>query len=166
MDRQVILNILLFISVLQFIWQPIAAKIAEHIGGVRVMILGLLLSMASIVPLFLAIMSASPIAIAAALGVSVLGGTAYYAMLASFLSHAFPVNVRFTGVALQRALCVTDRRGHALDRSVNPGCHPAMGRSRLLCGHRDRHHLGSCGAAPQGDPARPSGSRAPGSGFK
>src|SRR5699024_426911 len=56
MDRQVILNILLFISVLQFIWQPIAAKIAEHIGGVRVMILGLLLSMASIVPLFLAIM--------------------------------------------------------------------------------------------------------------
>src|SRR5699024_6694567 len=85
MDRQVILNILLFISVLQFIWQPIAAKIAEHIGGVRVMILGLLLSMASIVPLFLAIMSASPIAIAAALSVSVLGGTAYYAMLASFL---------------------------------------------------------------------------------
>ena len=107
MDRQVILNILLFISVLQFIWQPIAAKIAEHIGGVRVMILGLLLSMASIVPLFLAIMSASPIAIAAALGVSVLGGTAYYAMLASFLSHAFPVNVRFTGVALANGLCAS-----------------------------------------------------------
>lgn len=107
MDRQLILNILLFVAVLQFIWQPIAAKIAERVGGVRVMVAGLLLSMASIIPLFLAIMSASAVAIAVALGISVLGGTAYYAMLASFLSHAFPVNVRFTGVALANGLCAS-----------------------------------------------------------
>lgn len=107
MDRQLILNILLFVAVLQFIWQPIAAKIAERVGGVRVMVAGLLLSMASIIPLFLAIMSASAVAIAIALGISVLGGTAYYAMLASFLSHAFPVNVRFTGVALANGLCAS-----------------------------------------------------------
>ena len=107
MDRQLILNVLLITSVLQFIWQPIAAKIAEKLGGVRVMILGLLLSMASIIPLFLSIMSASALAIALSLGVSVLGGTAYYAMLSSFLSQAFPVNVRFTGVALANGLCAS-----------------------------------------------------------
>src|SRR5699024_11764733 len=59
------------------------------------------------VPRFLPSTRASPMAIAAALGVSVLGGTAYYAMLASFLSHAFPVNVRFTGVALANGLCAS-----------------------------------------------------------
>ena len=107
MDRQLILNILLITSVLQFIWQPIAAKIAEHLGGVKVMILGLMLSMVSIIPLFLSIMSASALAIALTLGLSVLGGTAYYAMLSSFLSQAFPVNVRFTGVALANGLCAS-----------------------------------------------------------
>ncbi|QCY48365.1 MULTISPECIES: MFS transporter [Glutamicibacter] len=107
MDRQVILNILLIMSVLQFLWQPIAAKIAERIGGVPVMLWGLVLNLLIIVPLFLAIMSANALIIGFVLGVSILGGTAYYAMLSSFLSQAFPVNVRFTGVALANGLCAS-----------------------------------------------------------
>src|SRR5699024_3245387 len=43
MDRQLILNILLGAAILQFIWQPIAALIAERIGATRVMVLGLVL---------------------------------------------------------------------------------------------------------------------------
>lgn len=107
MDRQVILNILLAMAIVQFIWQPIAAKIAERIGGVPVMLWGLLLNLLIIVPLFLAIMSANAVAISLVLGVSILGGTGYYAMLSSFLSQAFPVNVRFTGVALANGLCAS-----------------------------------------------------------
>lgn len=107
MDRQNILNILLIMAILQFIWQPIAAKIAEHIGTIRVMIGGLFLNLLIIVPLFLAILSANPLFIGIVLGVSILGGTAYYAMLSSFLSQAFPVNVRFTGVALANGLCAS-----------------------------------------------------------
>ncbi len=107
MDRQVILNILLAMAIVQFIWQPIAAKIAERIGGVPVMLWGLLLNLLIIVPLFLAIMSANAAAISLVLGVSILGGTGYYAMLSSFLSQAFPVNVRFTGVALANGLCAS-----------------------------------------------------------
>lgn len=107
MSRQTILNILLVMAILQFIWQPIAAKIAEHVGAIRVMIGGLLLNLIIIVPLFLAIMSANALYIGIVLGISILGGTAYYAMLASFLSQAFPVNVRFTGVALANGLCAS-----------------------------------------------------------
>lgn len=107
MNRQVILNILLAMAILQFIWQPIAAKIAERIGGVPVMLWGLFLNLLIIVPLFLAIMSANAVAISLVLGVSILGGTGYYAMLSSFLSQAFPVNVRFTGVALANGLCAS-----------------------------------------------------------
>lgn len=107
MSRQTILNILLVMAVLQFIWQPIAARIAELVGTFRVMIGGLLLNLLIIIPLFLAIMSANPILIGIVLGISVLGGTAYYAMLASFVAQAFPVNVRFTGVALANGLCAS-----------------------------------------------------------
>lgn len=107
MHRQSVLNILLIMAILQFIWQPIAAKIAEHVGTTRVMIGGLLLNLVIIVPLFLAIMTANPLLIAVVLGVSLLGGTSYYAMLASFISRAFPANVRFTGVALANGLCAS-----------------------------------------------------------
>ncbi|MEV8143729.1 MFS transporter [Specibacter sp. NPDC078709] len=107
MARQTILNILLLMAVIQFIWQPIAARIAEKVGTTKVMIGGLLLNLVIIVPLFLAIMTANPVLIAVVLGISILGGTAYYAMLASFISRAFPVNVRFTGVALANGLCAS-----------------------------------------------------------
>lgn len=107
MSRQTILNILLIMAVVQFIWQPLAALIAERLGAVRVMVYGLLLNLVVIVPLFLAIMSTNPVLIAVVLGISILGGCAYYAMLANFLSSAFPANVRFTGVALANGLCAS-----------------------------------------------------------
>lgn len=107
MPRQTILNILLLMAIVQFSWQPIATRIAERIGPAKVMIGGLLLNLVIIVPLFLAIMTANAVIIAVVLGISILGGTAYYAMLASFISRAFPVNVRFTGVALANGLCAS-----------------------------------------------------------
>ncbi|MBD7996232.1 MHS family MFS transporter [Arthrobacter sp. Sa2CUA1] len=107
MPRQTVLNVLLIMAVLQFIWQPLAALLAERIGAVRVMIGGLVLNLLVIVPMFLAIMSTNAVLIAVVLGVATLGGTAYYAMLASFLTSAFPANVRYTGVALANGLCAS-----------------------------------------------------------
>ena len=107
MPRQTVLNILLVMAVLQFIWQPLAAMLAERVGAIRVMIGGLLLNLIVIVPMFMAIMSTNPVLIAVVLGVATLGGTAYYAMLASFLTSAFPANVRYTGVALANGLCAS-----------------------------------------------------------
>ncbi|MCS3844602.1 MFS family permease [Microbacterium sp. AK031] len=60
LDRQLMLNILLGMAVLQFIWQPIAAKIAERFGIARVMLTGLVFSVLLTVPYFLAIQAGIP----------------------------------------------------------------------------------------------------------
>lgn len=106
-ERQAMLNVLLGMAILQFIWQPIAARIAERIGTTKVMIWGLALCVVMVVPFFLAITSANPLSIAITLYISALGGTAYYALLAHFLAGAFPANVRYTGVSLAYQLCAT-----------------------------------------------------------
>ncbi|MFF5792359.1 MFS transporter [Paeniglutamicibacter sp. NPDC012692] len=105
LERQTMLNVLLGMAVLQFIWQPIAALIAEKIGATKVMILGLLLTVVMVVPFFLAIASANPVNIAITLYISAIGGTAYYALLANALAAAFPANIRYTGVSLAYQLC-------------------------------------------------------------
>ena len=106
-DRQLMLNILLGMAVLQFIWQPIAAKIAERQGIARVMLAGLLLSVVLIVPYFLAIQAADPFWITVTLYATIIGSTAYYALLATLLASAFPARIRYSGVSLAYQLCAT-----------------------------------------------------------
>ncbi|MGO4247567.1 MFS transporter [Paenarthrobacter sp. RAF54_2] len=106
-DRQTMLNVLLGLAILQFIWQPIAALIAEKVGTLKVMLWGLTLCVVMVVPIFLAISSANPTYIAGTLAVAIIGGTAYYALLAHFLANAFPSNIRYTGVSLAYQLCAT-----------------------------------------------------------
>lgn len=104
-ERQTMLNVLLGMAVLQFIWQPIAALIAEKFGSVKVMVCGLLLAVVMVPPFFMAISSANPVAIAITLYITCLGGTAYYALLANALAASFPANIRYTGVSLAYQLC-------------------------------------------------------------
>lgn len=104
-ERQTMLNVLLGMAVLQFIWQPAAAKIAEKTGSVRVMVWGLVLAVAMVPFFFAAISSANPVMIAVTLYLTCLGGTAYYALLANALASAFPANIRYTGVSLAYQLC-------------------------------------------------------------
>lgn len=106
-DRQLMLNILLGMAIVQFIWQPIAAKLAERFGTVRVMVIGLIFALVMVVPFFAAIASADPMLIAITLYLTTLGGTAYYALLASQLAAAFPPHIRYSGVSLAYQLCAT-----------------------------------------------------------
>lgn len=106
-DRQLMLNILLGAAILQFIWQPIAALIAERFGLVRVMVVGLVVTLVAAVPFFMAIGAANPAAIAGTLYVVMLGGTAYYALLATQLAMAFPAYIRYSGISLSYQLCAT-----------------------------------------------------------
>lgn len=104
-DRQIMLNVLLGAAIVQFFWQPLAALTAEKIGELRVMMLGLSLALAMVVPFFLAINSANTTLIAIALFISMMGMCSYYAMLASFLASAFPANIRYSGISLSYQLC-------------------------------------------------------------
>ncbi|MDF3311452.1 MFS transporter [Rhodococcus sp. T2V] len=103
--RQEVLLLGLVMAIFQFIWQPIAARIASRIGRDQVMMLGATLSLVVTVPYFLAILSGNIWLVGTAMLVLVVGGASYYAMLASYLSAAFPPNVRYTGVALANGLC-------------------------------------------------------------
>jgi MFS family permease len=94
-------------AILQFIWQPIAAKIAERFGIARVMLAGLILSVALTIPYFLAIQAASPLWITVTLYATIIGSTAYYALLATLLASAFPARIRYSGVSLAYQLCAT-----------------------------------------------------------
>ena len=107
MDRQLILNILLISAVLQFIWQPIAALIAERLGATRVMVGGLILTVLTVPFLFMAISAASATFIAIVLCIQMIGGTAYYALLANALAQAFPPHIRYSGISLSYQLCAT-----------------------------------------------------------
>ncbi|WP_348788811.1 hypothetical protein [Leifsonia sp. NPDC080035] len=107
MDRQLILNILLGLAIMQFVWQPIAALIAERLSATIVMLGGLVFALVMVIPFFLAIVSANPVAITITLYLTTLGGSAYYALLATFLAGAFPTNVRYTGVSASYQLCAT-----------------------------------------------------------
>ncbi|MDR6436701.1 MFS family permease [Paenarthrobacter nicotinovorans] len=107
MDRQVILNIFLATAILQFIWQPMAARIAERIGVLKLMLGALGLALLMIVPLFLALLSGNIVFLATMMVLNVFGGSAYYALLASTLAAAFPIHVRYTGVSVAYQLCAT-----------------------------------------------------------
>ena len=107
MERQVILNVLLGVAILQFLWQPIAALIAERIGATRVMVLGLVLTVLTVPLFFLAISSASATWITATLALQTIGGTAYYALLANALAQSFPPEYRYSGISLSYQLCAT-----------------------------------------------------------
>jgi MFS family permease len=106
-DRQTILNILLVTAILQFIWQPLAARLAERIGVLKVMLAALAFTLLMIIPLFLALLSGNIAFLAVMMVLNILGGSAYYALLASTLAAAFPVNVRYTGVSVAYQLCAT-----------------------------------------------------------
>lgn len=107
MNRSVILNVLLIIAIVQFIWQPIAALIAERIGARTVMVGGLFLSVIIAPALFYAIQSGSALLLGLVLSANVLGATGYYALLANALSEAFPARIRYTGVSVSYQLCAT-----------------------------------------------------------
>lgn len=105
--RPTMLNILLGIAVVQFIWQPIATRIAEHVGTARFMVTTLTGAAIVAVPMFLLVNTAEPILIFVGMALAMIAGSGYYAVLAGFLAQAFPVEVRYTGVSFAYQACST-----------------------------------------------------------
>ncbi|MEV0623871.1 MFS transporter [Nonomuraea sp. NPDC050404] len=106
-SRQTMLDVLLVTSLVQFLWQPVAALIAHRIGALRVMTGALVGNIVVAVPMFLLITTGDGLMITIALALSVVTGASYYALLAGFLAQVFPVKVRYTGISLAYQLCST-----------------------------------------------------------
>jgi MFS family permease len=106
-DRQLMLNILLVTVIVQFIWQWIAAGIAQRVGTTRFMAASLVLGIVAVVPAFALVATANTAFIVLALTVLMIATSGYYAVLAGFLAQAFPVRVRYTGISVSYQLCAT-----------------------------------------------------------
>lgn len=104
-DRQQILMLVFLMAIVQFGWQPVASFLSGVLGRDRMMFLSIALSLVATVPYFVAILSGNMVFLAFMMALLIMGGSGYYALLASFLSSLFPPNVRFTGVALANGLC-------------------------------------------------------------
>lgn len=107
MNRQTMLYVLLALSVVQFLWQPLAALISERVGEARFMVCSLLANVVVAVPMFLLINTARPVLVFCGIALAMISGSGYYAVLAGFLARAFPSRVRYTGISLSYQLCST-----------------------------------------------------------
>lgn len=103
--RSTMLNILLWVTVVQFVAQPVAAWLSTRIGVRKVMVGSLLATLVLLGPIFLSIGTGVPGLVALGFIVFMMVQSGYYAVLAGFLStSAFPVRVRYTGISLSYQL--------------------------------------------------------------
>ncbi|QNQ90677.1 MFS transporter [Corynebacterium poyangense] len=117
MNRQSILNLLLVASIVQFLWQPVAARIAERYSIKMVMISALCATILLAPLLFWALQSGNFLALCIATLINYVTGTAYYALLPAALAAAFPPEVRYTGIST----------GYQLSAMIFSGSIPMMG---------------------------------------
>ncbi|MDA3623865.1 MFS transporter [Saccharopolyspora sp. WRP15-2] len=107
MNRQTMLYVLLGVSVVQFLWQPLAALISERVGETRFMVCSLLANVVLAGPMFLLVSTAQPVLVLVGIALATIAGSGYYAVLAGFLARAFTSRVRYTGISLSYQLCST-----------------------------------------------------------
>ncbi|MEV5544026.1 MFS transporter [Saccharopolyspora shandongensis] len=105
--RETILSALLVGTVIQFCAQPVAALIAHRVGATRFMIVALVAS-ALLTPFFYLLVSTGD-GSKIVLGIILINivAPAYFAVLAGFLTHAFPARIRYTGISLAYQLSAT-----------------------------------------------------------
>jgi MFS family permease len=103
--RSTMLNVLLIVSVAQFVTQPIGAILGQRWGAARYMLLAFAALLVCTPITFVMVGTGSPALAAIGLSLSVVFGGSSYAALAGFLAEAFPARVRYTGISLAYQLC-------------------------------------------------------------
>ncbi|AMG35232.1 MULTISPECIES: MFS transporter [Achromobacter] len=100
LNRAVILDCLLVVSIMQFFITPLAAYIASRVGNLRFLGATALVSVFTPYAMFNLVDLGSLGAITLGIGVAVLFMGAYYAVIAGFVSDSFPTAIRYTGISM------------------------------------------------------------------
>ncbi|MBW8727529.1 MAG: MHS family MFS transporter [Inquilinus limosus] len=109
----VILDCLLWVTVIQFLSQPVSALLAERIGEVRFLKLAAFLAMLAPYPMFLLVGTGQPLAIVFGISLAIVTLSGVYAVMAGFLSTAFPARLRYSCISMGYQLGVTVSAGGA-----------------------------------------------------
>lgn len=100
LQRALVLNCLLVVSVMQFFITPLAAHLARKVGNHRFLVWVSALSILSPYAMFSLVDLGSLTSVTLGVGVAVLFIGAYYAVIAGFVSEAFPTRIRYTGISM------------------------------------------------------------------
>jgi len=100
LQRALVLNGLLVVSVMQFFITPLAAHLARGVGNHRFLVAMSALSVVSPYAMFSLVDQGSLASVTLGVAIAVLFIGAYYAVIAGFVSEAFPTRIRYTGISM------------------------------------------------------------------
>ncbi|WP_027819368.1 MFS transporter [Paraburkholderia bannensis] len=107
MPRPLILDCLFAVTIIQLASQPISALLAERFGDARFLSAAALLSIFTPYPMFMLVNSQQPVLIVAGIALAVVVLSAVYAVIAGFMTRAFPTHLRYSGISIAYQLCAT-----------------------------------------------------------
>ena len=100
MDRALILNCLLLVSIMQFIITPLSAYVAERVGVHRFLIATAAISVVTPFAMFTLVDKGTLTSVTIGVGLAVAGLGAFYAVIAGYVSDSFPTRIRYTGISM------------------------------------------------------------------
>jgi MFS family permease len=103
--RSLILDCLFVVAIIQFLSQPVAAWIAERMGGARFLKLAALLAMISPYPMFVLVQRGAVVPMVIGIAIAVVCMASFYSAIAGFVSGVFPTRVRYSGISLAYQVC-------------------------------------------------------------
>ncbi|MBP0632377.1 MFS transporter [Cupriavidus sp. AcVe19-1a] len=105
LPRAMILECVLYATVLQFCVQPVAAWMADKVGAARFVLLTSLVTVVTPFILYRLVSEGTPQSIMAGLGIVTLFCAAFYAAIAGFSASLFPTEVRYSAVSIAYQGC-------------------------------------------------------------
>jgi len=103
--RSLILDCLFAVAIIQFLWQPLAAWLAERIGSARFLKLMAVFAMLSPYPMFMLVQHGTVVPMVIGIAIATIGMAGFYSVIAGFVSGVFPTRVRYSGISLAYQVC-------------------------------------------------------------
>jgi len=105
LSKTLILDCLFAVAFIQFLVQPLAAWLAEKLGGARFLKLMALLAMASPYPMFLLVQTRQAPLMVLGIAIAVVCMASFYSVIAGFVSGVFETRVRYSAISLSYQVC-------------------------------------------------------------
>lgn len=105
LSKTLILDCLFVVAFIQFLAQPLAAWLAEKLGGARFLKLMALMAMASPYPMFLLVQTRQAPLMVLGIALAVVCMASFYSVIAGFVSGVFETRVRYSAISLSYQVC-------------------------------------------------------------